>query len=149
MNLLDQLFGSGSRPIRRDAAFLHKTDGAGNSTTEAVEGSAITLGHDGSINSARIVGFFHCGHVTTDGIGGKCAEPGCSNVSCKHCFAASRCAACFKPLCLEHLKELGVDTMTVRLCLSCHAAASRRLRWRRGLSIVFSPFVTFNEKSPR
>jgi len=148
MNLLDQLFGDNAQPIRRDATFLHKSDGLGNSKIEAVEGSSVTLSGE-AIDSAKLVGFFHCGHVTTDGIGGKCGEPGCANICCKQCFATSRCAQCLKPLCLEHVNELTTETLTVRLCLSCHATVSRRLRWRRLFRALLSPFVTFEDQSIR
>lgn len=147
MNLFDELFGSDSRAIRRDGVFQSKSDKQGSTVVEPVEGGFVTLTPDGAINSARVVSFFHCGHVSEIGIGGKCAE--CSAVVCRVCFQNARCRSCHKPLCGTHQRELIIDGTTLCLCPACHKRISRRLRWRWILRGLFSPFITFEERNPR
>jgi hypothetical protein len=132
-----------SRPIRRDALVKATTDADGNRVYEEYEGEAVTLTPEGCIDRAKIIGFFHCGHATTDGLGGVCGEPGCQNVSCKACFAQSRCAKCFKPLCLEHLRKWAVETGEISLCSRCLDELKRGKFWQGLLKTVLSPFVEF------
>jgi len=104
-------------PLRRDAHFRVRMGPDGHREDQLLEGKVISMSADGSIDCATvtIAHFYHCGHPATDPIGGQCAEPGCRNISCKECFAQSRCRLCFKPLCLEHVQQLaGPEGATAR-----------------------------------
>ena len=146
MNFLHLLFGPDSQPIRRDAVFQQRLDEHGTPTAEAIEATAVTLSPDGSIDHARLVGFFHCGHVATDGIGGKCTEPACQNTSCKACYSASRCSICFKGLCLEHKHETENEVVARVVCASCKEQIRRQRRTRALARLVLSPFVEFKKR---
>lgn len=116
-------------------------DEHGNAAFEVVEGEVISVSPDGSIDRTRISGFFHCGHSTQEGIGGQCAEPGCQHVSCKQCFAQARCSRCFKPLCLEHLRQLKTETDLQNLCARCLADVKRQRFWRVAGRLVLKLFT--------
>ena len=137
-----------SRSLRRDALYRASIDAQGRPVIEAVEGRIITLSPDGSIDSARLVGFLHCGHAASAGIGGQCGEPGCLHLSCGQCFAQSRCSRCFKPLCMEHLHQLNTETTVANLCGRCRAEVVRQRRWHGFLRGILSPFIGFDSKRP-
>lgn len=145
MSLLNELFDSESQPIQREAVFQQKVDVNGVPTAEAVEAICITLSREGSIDRGRLIGFLHCGHAATDGIGGKCTEPGCQNTSCKACYANARCTACYKGLCLEHKHEVAVDGVVRVVCLRCRERIQRQRRVRVITRLLLSPFVDFKE----
>jgi|ERR1043166_2247552 hypothetical protein len=142
----DQLFGTGSKAIRRGASFRATQNASGMWEFEAVEMEATTLSPEGSIDTARIMGRFHCGHYAQEGLGGQCAEPGCSNVSCKQCFANARCSECFIPLCLEHLHKLRIDSAALLLCARCRDRLKRNQCWKIVLRWIARPFVGSNCK---
>jgi hypothetical protein len=145
MSLLNQLFGPDSQPIQREAVFQQKVDANGVPTAEAVEATSVTLSPEGSIDRARLIGFLHCGHAATDGIGGKCTEPGCQNTSCRACYTNARCTACFKGLCLEHKHEVTVDGAIRVVCLRCRERIQRQHRTQTIARLLLSPFVNFKE----
>jgi hypothetical protein len=148
MNPLDHLFEDRSQPIRRDAQFQHTRDENGAPQFEAVEADAVTLSPGGSIDHAHVVGFLHCGHVATDGLGGKCTEPDCQNISCKACFASSRCSVCFKALCLEHKTEIELDGVVRVVCGRCQEEIHRQRRNRAVIRFLLSPFIDFKNSKP-
>ena len=141
----EKLFDPEGEPIRRNAFFRASRDASGNPVLEAVEGDAITLSRSGSIDQAGVVGFLHCGHSALEGIGGQCGEPECSNVSCKRCFAQSRCSLCFTGICLEHLRKLATEKGELNLCHRCQAELIRKRHWRGFVNALISPFVERSE----
>ena len=145
MNLLDKLFGEGGRPIRRDALFHQKTDDKGQPTAHAVEATIITLSPHGSIDHARIVGFLHCGHVASNGIGGQCTKPGCQNVSCPTCYA-ERCSVCFLGTCLEHKYSIELEGVVRVVCERCKDQLRRERRNRAIARLILAPFIDFNSR---
>ena len=149
MNPIDHLFEEGGQPIRRNAQFLHTRDDNGASRFEAVEADAVTLPPSGSIDHAHVIGILHCGHPATDGIGGKCTEPGgCQNISCKVCYANSRCSVCFKGLCLEHKNEIELDGVMRVVCGRCQDEIQRQRRNRAIIQFLLSPFINFKDHKP-
>lgn len=145
-NFFDHLFDELSRPLRREAQFQVSIDADGNLVYESVETKTTSLSPDGSIDSVHVVGFFHCGHVATDGIGGQCCEPGCRHISCWQCFVQSRCCICFKGLCLEHRRQVRTETEVLTLCGRCFRELMRRRRWRAIGRGLLSPFISFNPR---
>jgi hypothetical protein len=145
MSQLDELFGPGAQPIQREAIFQQKSGANGEPTAEAVEATSVTLSAEGSIDRARLIGFLHCGHAATDGIGGKCTEPGCQNTSCIACYANARCIVCFKGLCLAHKYEVVTDGVVRVVCLRCRERIQRQRRTRAIARWLLSPFVNFKD----
>lgn len=145
-NPLDNLFSPGAKAIRRSGVFKATADADGNVAYESIQGEVTTLSQEGSIDSAQVIGFLHCGHSAQDGLGGQCGEGSCENVSCKHCFEQSRCSRCFKPLCLEHLRKLNVAGAPQPFCGRCADMANRALRWRALGQALLKPFVSTKEE---
>lgn len=134
-------------PLRRDARYLIMIDAQGNRRDVLLEGKAITLSVDGSIDCATVsvAAFYHCGHPATDPMGLQCAEPGCGNISCQACSTQARCGRCLKPLCLEHLQQLRTPNGAVNLCGRCRAELIRKQRWQSVFHALLSPFVSFEK----
>jgi len=147
MNPLDHLFEPGGQPVRRNGKFQVTLDENGVLRIVAVEADATTVSPSGSIDHAHVVGFLHCGHVATDGIGGKCTEPFCQNTSCPSCFARSRCSVCFKGLCLECRNEIELDGVVRVVCSRCQDEIQRQQRNRAVVRFLLFPFVDFKKSN--
>ena len=141
----ERLFGENARPVRRTIAARITADERGEPLLEPTEGETVTLSEDGSID--RVVlqpeSFYHCGHsAALIPVGGRCAEPGCRQVSCRECFQRARCDACDKPLCLEHTYQLeDKDGKPVgRFCRRCFDPRARRRLALATARALLSPF---------
>lgn len=137
-NIFDVLFGPGQTPIRRELGVHITLDGDGRPVVQPVDGEALTLSEDGSVDKVRISRdrFFHCGcAAATTQVGGMCKQGPCRKVSCvRH---HGRCAACFKPLCLE----CSLFLEEVRLCPRCHEPLRRKLARQNITRALFRPFI--------
>ncbi len=141
-SLFGQLFGKGSKPVRRDAQVRLTFDADGNPILETVDADSVTLARDGSIDRIRFSPdrFYHCGCNAEERMGGQCREPGCQRVSCQRCFG--RCTCCRKPICLEHTRYLDDGhPRPVRLCTHCYEASVRTRRVSTVARWLLSPFV--------
>ena len=146
--LSDQFFGTGSRPLRRDAKAKVGQDADGKPITTFLEGQAITLSRDGSIDQLNVVAesFLNCGHPVHDGVGGQCFE--CGNISCRPCFEQHcRCQLCKKPICLSCLNEVSSQDNIHKLCGQCADALRRKLRLQAVGRFFLRPFNKSSEKS--
>src|ERR1051325_2946477 len=137
-------------PLRRDAQFRIWPRADGRRDEQLVEGKAISMSADGSIDCAvtSVVRFYHCGHPAPDPIGCACAEVGCANTSCKECSKNARCARCFKPLCLEHVHALETPPAPINLCRRCKADILRGRRWKTLGRAMLKPFIRFDSHRP-
>ena len=121
-------------------------DSDGNPVVEPVNGEAVSLSPEGSIDQVKVSldRFYHCGCTAQEPMGGQCGEPGCLRVSCNRCFG--RCSRCQKPTCLECARYLDIGkTQPIRLCHACHDARIRGHRLQTLVRHIFSPFVRFDE----
>jgi len=142
-DLWDQLFGSGSKSVRRRVVLRPTVDSDGNPIIETVDGESISLSPDGSIDSTKVIPdrFYHCGCNAENRMGGRCSEPECGRVSCVRCF--QRCQHCAKPLCLEHTVFLRDEKDGgISLCRRCHES----LRRKHIVRSVLRPFIEFEER---
>jgi len=146
MNPLDHLFDDGGQPIRRNAKFLYWRDENGNLCFEDVNADGVSLPPSGSIDHDLVDKILHCGHPASDGIGGKCTELGCSNISCKACFTGTACHVCFKNLCLEHKNEIECDGVIRVVCGRCKDEIQHQRRKRAVIHFLLSPFVEFKDR---
>jgi hypothetical protein len=132
-------------PVRRRRDLRWTRDEDGNEVLLPMEADSLDVSE--SVDSEHIYAdrFYHCGDPMTIPAGGKCAEGGCSRISCQKC--AGRCARCQKPLCLEHSQFIPAeDGPALRLCWGCHGAV-RRERMLRALGrVLLSPFVEFGRR---
>ena len=143
----DELFNKQSRPVRRHIQVRLTVDDDGNPVLETVEGEAIDLSSDGSIDTTRIVPdrFYHCGCNASHPMGGRCAVSGCVHISCARCFG--RCALCMLPICLEHSRSVvPKENQHVRLCPKCFDDYRRQHRVRRVIRGLLRPFIVFDDK---
>lgn len=146
-DFFDILFGSGSKPVRRDASVRLRHDADGNPIIEPIDGESFSLSDVGSIDRMKIKPdrFYFCGCDAQNPMGGRCTEPGCANVSCAKCFG--RCALCRSALCLEHSRYLtNNEGQTLRLCRRCHDITNRKRILRSVVGRILSPFVSFENK---
>lgn len=143
-NSFDELFDPASRAIRRRAQFHAFWDAEGKLVYQSLEGEATTLSPEGSIDTAAVLGQLHCGHFADEGVGGKCREPRCPNLSCKKCY--TRCSQCFKGLCLEHLHQMEVQNALLLLCDRCYDTLKRKRRLQSIVACLMGPFVEQKEK---
>ena len=147
-DLFDILFGSESRPLRRDLHLRRTVDSDGNPIDAIVDGQSVTLSRNGSLDRIQLSPdrFFHCGCNAGAPAGGQCGEPGCRRVSCQRCFG--RCS-CGKPVCLEHSRYFQIDqTHRERLCGACFDRLKRKRFVRTVVRGLLSPFVRFNGENP-
>lgn len=145
MNPLDNLFEDGSQPIRHDAKFLHRRDENGESKFKVMGFDGVTYSPSNSLDHAVVEEVLHCGHTASAEVGGACCEPGCFNVSCKACYANSRCSRCFKGLCLEHRNEIQCNGVIRVVCGRCQEEIQRQGRNRAVLNFLISPFIDFKD----
>jgi hypothetical protein len=140
-----------STPLRRDAHFRVRQGAGGQREEELLEGKAISMSADGSIDCAvtTVVHFYHCGHPATDAIGCACAEAGRANLTCRECSKEARCARCLKPVCLEHLQRLQTAGGSINLCGRCKVAMVRQQRWQALGRALLKPFVDFESRKER
>lgn len=145
-SIFDTLFGLGNKPVRREVRLRLTVDEDGQPAVETVDGDAVALSPDGSIDRIQIApdNFYHCGCSSRQPLGGRCGERGCGRVSCA--AHAGNCLRCQKPVCLEHstwLRTSG-DEGSTRLCGQCHEAISRRQRQQKAIRFLLKPFVDFD-----
>jgi hypothetical protein len=128
---LEHTFGLNGKPLRRDGKFRLTSDAQG-AKIQVTSADIIDLSPSGSIDTRHISvdAFLHCGHAVQTGIGGKCAEEGCYNISCRQCFEIARCQQCLMPLCLAHFHFLEIENQRLRLCLRCKTTLQRKRRWQ-------------------
>lgn len=149
MNPFDEFFEDGVQPIRRNAKNLYWRDENGALCFENMGADGVTLAPSGSIDHDLVDKILHCGHPASDGIGGKCTEPGgCHNISCKVCYANSRCFVCFKGLCLEHRNEIECDGVVRVVCGRCQEEIQRQRRNRAIFRFLLSPFIDLKDRKP-
>ena len=102
------------------------------------------LSDEGSIDTVgkRKRYFRDCG---CDGApGGRCAESGCSAISCTKCHG--HCAKCSQPTCLQHSYfENTKSSEQRRLCRRCRDGIARRQRLCSVARALLSPLVRFEE----
>ena len=158
MASLNKLFGDDAQPVRREGLFRETTGANGAPIIEALDATAVTLSREGSIDNGHLVGFLHCGHPATNGVGGECKEPigdlgqPCGNLSCPACYSTSRCLRCFKGLCLEHKHEIpaeadqvGQRPAKIVVCQRCKDEIEKKRNVRKLLRAALSPFVRFQD----
>ena len=143
----EDLFEKQGRPVDRHIKVRITRDSEGNESVEFPEKHTIELGHNGSTDRLDVEReyHFHCGHFrgdTNSRDGGICREDSCLRVSCSACYG--RCLGCGKGLCLEH-SYYQPGEQGQRMCLRCFNSERRRLRSRRVLRILLSPFVDFED----
>lgn len=144
---IDNLFGQGSRPIRRKRVAHDAFDEFGNLIIVPERDKIAALSREGSIDDLTIRHFLDCGHPAEQPLGGRCCEPGCGKVSCMACY--KRCANpnCNKGLCLEHVRTVeSANGQPIPVCSSCRSLLKRKRFWGNIAKIALSPFVAF-EKS--
>jgi len=141
----DPKMSDGTTPVRRDSLHRIRLDSKGQPYIETVYSKTISLSPEGSIDQEQLVNerFYDCCHSAEFPLGGRCAEPGCFNVSCINCF--TRCSNCNVGLCLAHAHRTDVDGRMSVFCSHCLDAWLRRRFWRGFWSKILSPFVTFND----
>ena len=149
-DLFKHLFGDESTPVRRTLTLRIRHDSDGRSVVEPVEGKAITLSDEGSIDTISFTPdrFYDCGCNADAKVGGQCAETACKRVSCTNCF--TRCLRCAKALCLMHARIME-DRMHGRqhLCVYCHNTVTRRCRLLTGLRVAASPFLVIEKRQDK
>lgn len=138
----------GARVIRREANIRTQYGVDGERQNVVLEGKVISIAQDGSLDSATVsvAHFYHCKHPATDPIGSQCAEPGCTNISCRACSANSSCSACLKPVCLEHLEQVFTPTGALKFCGRCKAGYLKTQRKQAIIRFVLKPFVEFDSE---
>jgi hypothetical protein len=136
----DNLYGPGSKPIRRKAKCLKRAKSHGDEF-EVLQSETVTLSCEDSIDSSEAVIVLHCGHLSSDGVGMQCSRPDCDNLSCRKCSEDGTCQQCLAPICKEHRYHLETSSGRLTLCPRCHAEHRRRLRWRAVLGALASPFI--------
>src|SRR5206468_7981812 len=136
----DQLFDDGSRSIREHER-LHQLTGENRFTViEKLDGTKVVLTAEGTIRDSSLFTYLHCGHPSTNGVGGQCTVPGCMNVSCQPCYEGSRCQSCFAGCCLEHKHEILCDGALRVVCPSCNDEIRRQRRLRAVARFLLAPF---------
>jgi len=144
----DNLSEEGASAIRRELRYVRVVLTDGTQTFRLTDGKSVDLTDGGLIGDVHVheVHFYHCRHPSDEPLGGQCAEPGCSNVSCRKCFADNYCVTCLKPCCYEHVNLVTWDGETRRLCGRCLSQARRRRTWKTLFGALVSPFVGAEKK---
>ncbi len=115
MGLLEFLFGSDTRPIKR-IVDVHFTEGRDD--FEILSGEHWSLAENGSVDCVRVSQqrFYPCCGCAVDPLhpmGGLCSS--CRQTACVRHFTT--CVDCSRPVCNLHSKHL--TDSDIRVCLSC------------------------------
>ena len=139
--------GNGSHLIRDHEDLHQRDDESGLPLIDKLQGTSVALTTEGTIRDATIFTYLHCGHPSTNGVGGKCTVPGCMNVSCKACYEGARCHSCFAGCCLEHKHEIACSDGVVRVvCPRCKDRLRRERRTQAITRFLLAPFVDFKDR---
>lgn len=133
-------------PLQRDFVRQRRLDENGNYVEELISTRVLSEAADGCIDREECLyeSFYHCGHGRHQPLGGKCAEPGCFNISCHQCFR--RCHFCNVGLCLYHARQVAKDGQMVVACPHCRSGFQRREFWRKLGRSLLRPFISFNQE---
>lgn len=136
--------GADDEPIRQNAKLRETLNSSGDRILEGLSGESINLSPTG-INQIKVYRerWYHCGCNAEKTMGGKCAIPGCHNISCETHFA--HCEGCHVPLCIFHLRNSHLDGKKQDLCPDCFGKLKRRRTLRSIFTNLLKPFVEFNE----
>ena len=148
-------FGKG-KPFRERFKWLFARGPSGKVRPFPIEGDINQVGENGAHQThefsvhhdllEEVLDRFHsCGCSKDIPSGGKCAEPGCGNITCKVCFQICRCANCLKPLCMAHVHRVQNLGNAISLCTNCFGVIRRKEVQTNLTRLLLSPFVEMEE----